>query len=59
MGVGSYWKEAKSIDEIADWGWGHSDTYLTDEDIEKLKNGAILGRFDGEYTTSIQYKPKS
>lgn len=50
------WERFETTKEIADLGWGHGDTYLTDEDIDYLKQGGILGYFDGEYTHSIQYK---
>nr|WP_172953724.1 hypothetical protein [Streptococcus gallolyticus] len=50
------WERFDTTQEIANLGWGHSDTYLTDDDIEYLKSGGILGYFDGEYTLSIQHK---
>ncbi len=53
------WERFDTTKEIANLGWGHGDTYLTDDDIEYLKSGGILGHFDGEYTKSIQYKQEN
>lgn len=52
------WEKIKNEKEISDKGWGHASTVITDDDIDYLRNGGMLGYFDGEYTTSIVYQTK-
>jgi hypothetical protein len=38
--------------------WGVSFIYITDNEIEKIKNGAMFYYDDGEYAYCLMYKEK-